>query len=323
MSWRALTEKSIVRAFGISLAIHFALFVVIEAGYGAGLWKTRAIPSKFMSQSELERIQKIREDQQKQRDDAPVTLQFVEVDPAKAAPEEPKDAKYYSLANTRAANPDPKEFQQPKIDGSQTVVPKTEEFQRAESQPPPQPQQPRKRTPDVMTAAPQNQAEPVERGDLPDSDPKDQEKKDLAFNNPARRPRTLADARAAKGILEGPAMKQDGGVKRGSLETSLDVKSSPFGSYDAAFIAAVQKRWYDLMETHIPTRSGRVVVEFRLYPDGRIQSLRITRNEVNETMAWLCQRAILDPSPYAPFPQDLRRLLAQEFREVRFSFHYN
>lgn len=329
-SWRALTENSIVRAFGISLLAHLIIFIVLEAGYGMGLWKTRVLPSSnLMTQADIERIQKLREQQQQQRDQTPITLQFVEVDPARATPEEPKDAPFYSVANTRASNPDPKELQQPKVDGSQTKVPKVADVMAPQNQPqpPPQPQQPQRRQPDVMqpVANNQQQAERQEpEGTIPASEP--QEKKDLAFTNPSQdRPRRLADARARKGIIEGEAMKQEGGVKRGSLETNLDVKASPFGSYDAAFIAAVQKRWFDLLDqrNYVHNRSGRVVVEFRLYPDGRIQSLKIARNEVNETLSWLCQRAILDPSPYAPFPADLRKLLAQEYREVRFTFHYN
>lgn len=324
--WRALTDNSIVRAFGISILAHLVIFIVLEAGYGMGLWKARApLANKFLTQADIERIQKIREEQQKQRDETPITLQFVEVDPARAT-EEPKETPYYSVANTRASNPDPKELEQPKIDGTQTKTPKVVDViqPQAQSQPPPQQQQQaQKKQPDVMQPLANNQQRQEPEGNIPASEPREQEKKDLGFTNPNSRPRSLAEARARKGLIEGEAMKQEGGVKRGSLETNLDVKASPFGSYDAAFIAAVQKRWYHLMETHIPNRSGRVVVEFRLYPDGRIQALKITNNEVTETLAWLCQRAILDPSPYAPFPQDLRRLLAQEYRQVRFTFHYN
>ena len=43
-------------------------------------------------------------------------------------------------------------------------------------------------------------------------------------------------------------MKQDGGVKRQRLSPSLDTRATPFGEYDAALIAAVQSRWYDLLD---------------------------------------------------------------------------
>ena len=65
-------------------------------------------------------------------------------------------------------------------------------------------------------------------------------------------------------------------------------------------------------------QSGKVVIEFRLYKDGTIRQMSVTKNEVAETLAWCCQRAISDPAPYAPFPNDLKRLMKDDFRAVRF-----
>jgi hypothetical protein len=50
--------------------------------------------------------------------------------------------------------------------------------------------------------------------------------------------------------------------------------------------------------------------------------LKVNENDVTETLSWACQRAILDPAPFAPFPPDLRRLLGKEYREIQFSFYY-
>ena len=61
------------------------------------------------------------------------------------------------------------------------------------------------------------------------------------------RPRTLAAARQQKAMLAGEKMKQEGGVKHRSIVSSLDVTVTEFGAYDAAIIAAVQNRWYDLV----------------------------------------------------------------------------
>ena len=30
-----------------------------------------------------------------------------------------------------------------------------------------------------------------------------------------------------------------------------------------------------------------------------------------------------DPAPYAPFPNDLRRLLGKDYRDIKFTFLYN
>jgi hypothetical protein len=57
--------------------------------------------------------------------------------------------------------------------------------------------------------------------------------------------------------------------------------------------------------------------------DGRITGLRVVESEVNEHLAWTCQRAVLDPAPYMPFPSDMRRLVRNDYREIKFTFYYN
>ena len=67
--------------------------------------------------------------------------------------------------------------------------------------------------------------------------------------------------------------------RRGKV--SLDVKASPFGAYDLAFIRAVEQRWYDLLDsTSFVQRSGKVVAVFNLTSDGRITEMKLTENEV-------------------------------------------
>jgi hypothetical protein len=136
------------------------------------------------------------------------------------------------------------------------------------------------------------------------------------------RPRTLAAARQQKAIV-GEQMKQEGGIKeRGKF--SLNVARTPFGSYDAALVAAVQQRWYDLLEsTPFAQRSGKVVLEFRLYYDGRITDLKVDGSDVGEILSLLCQRAVLDPAPFAQWPSDMRRAIGKNYRDVMFTFYYN
>jgi hypothetical protein len=53
-----------------------------------------------------------------------------------------------------------------------------------------------------------------------------------------KRPRSVAEAMANKGLIQGPKMIQHGGA-RIALAEGLDVKATPFGAYDAMFIEAV------------------------------------------------------------------------------------
>ena len=256
-----------------------------------------------------------------------IPLSFVEVDPSVATPEPPKDAKYYGAQSSRAANPDPIiETVAPKSDGHQTKVVRTEDVPK----PGPQPLQP-------SIAPPEKPADPVPPkpkggetpGDLAKMKP-DQIRKP---NDPMteigtgaapvarERPRTLAKAREQR-MLAGEKVKQDGGVReRGKF--SLNVQATAFGSYDAALIAAVQQRWYDLLDsTQFSQRSGKVDLEFRLYYDGRITDMKIDGNEVGELLGLLCQRAVTDPAPFAPWPSDMRRAIGKNYRDVLFSFYY-
>ena len=86
----------------------------------------------------------------------------------------------------------------------------------------------------------------------------------------------------------------------------------------------MQKRWYELLDERKMTRAdtGRVVVEFNLKYDGHIAELKITRREVDFIPAWICQRAIADSAPFAPWPGAMRRTVAGNYRSVRFTFVY-
>jgi hypothetical protein len=138
------------------------------------------------------------------------------------------------------------------------------------------------------------------------------------------RPRTLAQAYQQNPSLSGKTMQQEGGVRnRGRI--SIDVKGSPFGQYDALFISLVQQRWYQLLEqnTYMLDRRGKVILDFHLRYDGRITSLGVADNSVGDVLGLLCQRAVLDPAPYARWPGDMRRMVGGDYREVRFTFYYD
>jgi hypothetical protein len=248
-----------------------------------------------------------------------VRLTFVEVDPSVPPAEPPKDAKFYGTKATKAANPDETlNTEMPRIDGKQDKVMRTENVPK----PKPFPLQPA-----VEKSNDEKEAEPKPKsldtpGDLAKAKPRDSIDIGTGEADKRQRPRTLEEARA-RNQLAGEKTKVDSGTKvRGRV--SLDVKVTPFSSYDLAFIAAVQQRWYDLLESsQFAQRSGKVILEFRLTYDGRITDLKVSDNEVGEILSLLCQRAIMDPAPYARWPDDMRRMIGANYREVTFTFFYN
>jgi hypothetical protein len=349
---RELVSDPITRAFAISLLLHFLVISGVELGRSAGFWRVSVLPKflqsnlpKTVAQAAAQRQEQARLQAQRQPPEA--ELIFVDVDPTQAQPEAPKDAKYYSSQNTVAANTTEGQKDKPKLDGTQKNIAKVKDTPRPDPNalhPSPQPA-PKKAQ--ELTPAPPAKAQPKkkapEKVSPDDRNPPEEQAGEtlLARATPRREPRlesnrqqprpaprhatTLAEAKANKGILEGKQMKQEGGMPRLSMDPGLDVKATPFGAYDTAFIMAVQARWFSLLDERnfVGNETGKVVVEFRLHQDGRITDIRVSDSQVSELLSWFCQRAVLDPAPYKPFPSDLRRLMDSEYREIRFTFYYN
>jgi hypothetical protein len=123
-------------------------------------------------------------------------------------------------------------------------------------------------------------------------------------------------------LRAGEQMRQEGGVRRRGM-VALDAKATPFGAYDAAVVAAIQQRWYDILdESAFITRSGKVGIEFRMHYDGRITDLKVVEQDVGELLTLFCRKAISDPAPFAPWPSDMRRMIGRDYRDVKFTFYY-
>ncbi len=126
-------------------------------------------------------------------------------------------------------------------------------------------------------------------------------------------------------MLAGQQMKQSGGASRLSLVPSLDVRFSPFGNYDQNMILAIQRRWYDFLEQgrFAFNKAGKVVVKFKLGSDGGVRDIVVSESDVGDILSFYCSSAIIEPSPYRKWPEDMRRIVGSETRELTFTFFYN
>jgi hypothetical protein len=166
------------------------------------------------------------------------------------------------------------------------------------------------------------QAQPtptVQPGDLSLGKPQDSQQQEQT----PPRPRTIQEALAQMHHPPGVAMKQDGGVSR-RLSTSFDVKATQFGQYDSDFVDAVTYRWYSLLDSQqfALDRTGKVTLRFHLNYDGTITEMTVQQNTVGDLLGYVCQKAINDPAPFKPWPEDMRRLVGANYREITFTFYY-
>ena len=140
-----------------------------------------------------------------------------------------------------------------------------------------------------------------------------------------KRPRTLAQARRQNVELIGKKMKQKGGMDRFRLQSTPNLLKTPFGNYDAAVIQAIQQRWFDLLELSIVQNTrGKVVLKFWMKSDGSVSDLKVVENSAGCVLqSRACETAVRDPAPYDPWPEDMRRFIQSDPREIQFTFYYN
>jgi hypothetical protein len=304
-----LESRRLSLALALSLATHLLAWGGYEAGDQFGWWQRWHWPEwlHLPVKIRIEPLLVVPNNEEQ--------LTFVDVNPEQATVEPPANAKYYSSRNSRAANPEAnRETGIPQINGKQTVVVKTENVPRPEFnklQPAP-------------SAPPGNKAQEESRlapqpGDLTLGRPEA-----LPGQSPER-PRTVREAQQQRATrLPGVQMRQDGGVHRQALVPSLDVRATPFGAYDAAFVDAVTYRWYALLDSRqfALDRTGKVVLRFHLNYDGTIADMELLENTVGDLLGYVCREAITDPAPYPAWPSDMRRMVGADYREITFTFYY-
>ncbi len=66
-----------------------------------------------------------------------------------------------------------------------------------------------------------------------------------------------------------------------------------FGQYDHALKDRILWHWTELlnaMPVKTPPPTGKVVMQFRLFPDGHVSDLKIDNSTIEETQVALCKR---------------------------------
>jgi hypothetical protein len=306
-------QERLLVALAFSILVHLLIWVGFEIGKKYDLWHRLHMPSW---RHELAKNFQPPPPQQE-------TQPTIFVDVVQSDPTPPKKTIYYSDKNSHAANPDEdKNSNQPKLNGKQTEIVKTEDTPRlSKAQPPAEQAQPLRPSPQPAQQ-PADESSPMNLGD--------QKLKQLAMKKttsqtqeqPKPRPRTLKEA-AEQNHLPGLQMQQDGGARH-SLVPSLDVTSTVTGDYDSAVIYAIQSRWDSLLDQQrfADDRTGRVEVQFKLEYDGSVRDVKIVDNNVGDVLSYICQAAIEDAAPFGKWPDDMRREIGANYREIKFTFIY-
>ena len=262
--------------------------------------------------------------------------QFIETDASQETKERPKlPTPFYSDRNTLMADQSRKQDQnRPEIKGRDNPVPTTADVALSKSSPPaPAPKPPAPEEKPKPAEKPPSQedpsnkefamlrpnsveAKPVQPDEIPVEaekvDPAEMTSPEQARAPPSRKPqRTLATE----------ASTLTGGISRKGV-ISFDTRESPAGYYEKILFQTIQQRWYLLVGDRYRNQAGNVRIEFDLKSDGEVSNVAVQADSsLGPVLANLCKQAIVESSPFRPFPSSLRTLVGDS-RRIKIIFQY-
>jgi outer membrane biosynthesis protein TonB len=87
---------------------------------------------------------------------------------------------------------------------------------------------------------------------------------------------------------------------------------------------AIFKAWYPVVSMQAgPMPDSRVVVEFKIKPDGSIIDLEISSLQGSTSFGDICAAAVQKASPFDPIPLEFPPYLKNKFFHIKFTFYYD
>ena len=99
--------------------------------------------------------------------------------------------------------------------------------------------------------------------------------------------------------------------------------SSPFADYDRVLVGAISNQWFKAVGSLTPKPpAGTVVLAFQLNLNGTINDLHVVESNEAEPCTALCKQAVLDATPFAVWPDDMRQACPDGYRDIRYRFYF-
>ena len=98
-----------------------------------------------------------------------------------------------------------------------------------------------------------------------------------------------------------------------------DLKT-PAGKYDKALFLKIQKKWAELAGEQERPKDGTVRVAFKVLSDGKVQDFKFVEKpaDLKPEFVDYCRRAVLESSPFEPFPKEL----SKQFNTRKFTIYF-
>jgi outer membrane biosynthesis protein TonB len=98
----------------------------------------------------------------------------------------------------------------------------------------------------------------------------------------------------------------------------------PFPDYDRTLVKSVYDRWQGLLNAEPqPAAQGKITVEFVLHSDGSISRLQSLPNQLSPRLEHLCERAVMELSPFPKWSPEMRREIGADTRSIHIDFDFS
>ena len=107
--------------------------------------------------------------------------------------------------------------------------------------------------------------------------------------------------------------------KLGAVDILTDTQGVDFGPYLNELLGRVRKEWYALIPESVQSKKGRLAIEFRVQPNGRVSEMRLVATSGDVALdraAWGSIRTL------NPFPE-LPKAFHGPYLALRCRFYYN
>lgn len=100
--------------------------------------------------------------------------------------------------------------------------------------------------------------------------------------------------------------------------------SSPLIKYDQTLVSQIEKKWSEhVQNAQVTLNQGVVVIlKFHLNSDGTINDINVIKSTADESLVSMCKKVLAEISPYKPWPDDMKKMVGKDYREMTFTFNY-
>ena len=108
-----------------------------------------------------------------------------------------------------------------------------------------------------------------------------------------------------------------------AIADGTNVAASISRQYDHALADKIGDHWFKYMDVPVktPPPVGKVAVEFRLFPDGHIDSVKVDSSTVDADIVTHCKQAIQDSAPFDSWTKEMSQAYTNHFRIIHYTFY--